>query len=42
VVDFDALCEEGTISPQDLELFHWCETAEEAWAYIARFYQIRE
>lgn len=40
VVNFDALCEEGTISARDLELFHWCETAEEAWEHIADFYQI--
>jgi predicted Rossmann-fold nucleotide-binding protein len=42
VVDFDALCEEGTISPQDLDLFQWCETAEDAWKHIAAFYQIKD
>jgi uncharacterized protein (TIGR00730 family) len=41
VLDFEALCEEGTISPPDLELFRWCETAEEAWGHIAEFYQIK-
>ena len=30
VVDFEAIAEEGTISKKDLDLFHWCETAEEA------------
>ena len=40
VVNFQALCEEGTISPRDLELFHWCETAEDAWGHIAEFYKI--
>lgn len=40
VINFNALCEEGTISPQDLELFHWCETAEDAWKHIAAFYKI--
>jgi hypothetical protein len=42
VVNFEALAEEGTISPRDLELFHWCETAEEAWAHIAQFYKIED
>jgi hypothetical protein len=41
VIDFEALCEEGTISPKDLDLFRWCETAEEAWGHIADFYKIR-
>ena len=31
VVDFEALAEEGVISPGDLDLITWCETAEEAW-----------
>ena len=38
VVDFGALVEEGVISPADLDLFHYCETAEEGWAYVERFY----
>jgi uncharacterized protein (TIGR00730 family) len=42
VVDFDALCEEGVISHRDLELFQWCETAEEALKHITRFYKIRD
>jgi len=42
VVNFEALAEEGTISPEDLELFRWCETAEEAWEHIARFYKIAD
>jgi len=40
VINFEALCEEGTISPRDLELFRWCETADEAWKHIADFYKI--
>ena len=40
IIDFDSLAEEGTISKKDLELFHWCETADEAWAHIADFYQL--
>ena len=40
VVDFEALAEEGTISSKDLDLFRWCETADEAWEHIAGFYDL--
>ncbi|MEB3416677.1 TIGR00730 family Rossman fold protein [Alteriqipengyuania sp. WL0013] len=40
VVDFEAIADEGTISHKDLELFQWCETADEAWAAIAEFYDL--
>ena len=42
IVDFQGLVEEGTVSAADLELFHWCETADEAWEHIARFYEIED
>jgi hypothetical protein len=42
VVDFEALAEEGVISKSDLDLFTWVETAEEAWACIADFYDIKD
>jgi len=38
VVDFQALVDEGVISPHDLDLIHWTEDAEEAWDYVQRFY----
>lgn len=38
VVNFEALVEEGTVSPDDLDLFTFCETAEEAWACICDHY----
>jgi uncharacterized protein (TIGR00730 family) len=38
VVNFDALAEEGVISPRDLDLINWVETAEEAWAIVEAFY----
>jgi uncharacterized protein (TIGR00730 family) len=38
IVDFEALAEEGTISPDDLELFRFAETAEEGWQYICDHY----
>ena len=39
VVNFDALAEEGVIAPNDLDLIHWSEDAEEAWDYVVRFYE---
>jgi uncharacterized protein (TIGR00730 family) len=40
VVNFDALAEEGVINPNDTDLFHWVETADEAWAKIVEFYEL--
>jgi uncharacterized protein (TIGR00730 family) len=39
VVDFDALAEEGVISPGDLDLFHFCEDADEAWKFVTDYYE---
>jgi len=36
LIDFNYLVEEGLVSPEDLELFEFVETAEEAWRSIAR------
>lgn len=36
VVNFQVLVEEGTISDQDLRLFSYVDTAEEAWEIISR------
>ncbi|MDB5698588.1 MAG: hypothetical protein JWN69_1392 [Alphaproteobacteria bacterium] len=38
VINFEALVEEGTISPNDLELFSFVETADEAWAHVCAHY----
>jgi uncharacterized protein (TIGR00730 family) len=38
VVDFDALVEEGVIAPDDLKLFTFVDTAEEAWDHVCRHY----
>jgi uncharacterized protein (TIGR00730 family) len=40
VVNFEALAEEGVISPQDVQLFTPVETADQAWAEIVRFYEL--
>ena len=39
IVDFEALVEEGTIDPADLDLFRYVETAEEAHRLIQAFWQ---
>ncbi len=38
VINFEALVEEGVISPADLDLFTFCETADEAWACVCDHY----
>ena len=40
IINFEALAEEGTIGYDDLDLFAWVETAEEAWDCITRFYDL--
>jgi uncharacterized protein (TIGR00730 family) len=39
VVNFEALVEEGVVAPQDLDLFHYCETPEEGWAHVNAYYE---
>ena len=39
VVNFQALVDEGVISANDLDIFHWCEDAGEAWDYVTRYYE---
>lgn len=40
IINFEALAEEGTISPGDLDLFKFAETAEEGWKIIADWWEI--
>lgn len=40
VINFEAMAEEGVVNADDLKLFTWVETAEEAWAEIVRFYDL--
>jgi uncharacterized protein (TIGR00730 family) len=35
-IRFQALVDEGTIAPEDLDLFRYVDTAEEAWEIILR------
>ncbi|MBD3216896.1 MAG: 3-isopropylmalate dehydrogenase [candidate division Zixibacteria bacterium] len=39
IINFEALVEEGTIDPEDIELFKYAETAEEAWELITEHYK---
>lgn len=38
IINFEALVEEGTISPEDINLFRYVESAEEAWGIISKAY----
>jgi uncharacterized protein (TIGR00730 family) len=38
VVNWEALAEEGTINQDDLDLFKFVETADEAWDHVAAFW----
>jgi uncharacterized protein (TIGR00730 family) len=40
VIDFDYLVDEAAISPGDLELFQYVESADEAWRAISEFYKL--
>lgn len=37
VINWNALVDNGTIDPEDIDLFVYAETAEEAWDYIREF-----
>ena len=39
IINFDMLVEEGTIDPEDRELFSFAETAEAAWEGILRWHE---
>jgi len=38
LINFEHLVDTGMISARDLGLFHFVETAEEAWAFLADHY----
>ncbi len=39
VIDFQYLADEGTIDDEDLDLFRYADTAEEAWEMIQAFHR---
>ena len=41
VVNFDALVDEGVISPQDVDLIRFVKTAEEGWEAVNAFYRAK-
>src|SRR5215217_6405460 len=38
VIDFEALADEGVIAHKDLDLFSYCESAEEEWDHVRNHY----
>jgi len=42
LLHMDVLVEEGTISQEDLHLFHYVDTPEDAWQRIGDFYQLNK
>lgn len=42
LVDFEYLVKEGTIAPEDLELFVYCDKAADAWEYIKYYYRNKD
>lgn len=42
VINLEALAEEGTISPNDVELFTVVDTAEEGWNIVSDFYGLED
>jgi uncharacterized protein (TIGR00730 family) len=42
LIDFELLVDTGMISPGDVELFHYVESADEAWAVLEREYGFDE
>ena len=41
LINLDVLVEEGTISPEDLELFKYVDDPQTAWEHILRFYDLK-
>jgi uncharacterized protein (TIGR00730 family) len=41
LINMDVLVQEGTISAEDLKLFHYVDTPEAAWQVICDFYQLK-
>ena len=42
VVDFQRFADEGVIDPEDVGIFHFAETANEAWQYILEYWKKHE
>jgi uncharacterized protein (TIGR00730 family) len=42
LINFEFLIEEGVISPQDVKLFSFVDTPEDAWEAIQSFYRLED
>ena len=42
VINLEALAEEGTISPDDTDLFTVVDSAEEGWGVVSKFYGLED
>ncbi len=42
VIDFDAMVDEGVISPEDVSIFRYVDTPDKAWEIIRAFYAEKE
>ena len=40
LLHLDVLVEEGAIAPEDIKLFRYADTPEQAWEHIAAFYRL--
>jgi hypothetical protein len=40
IINLEAMAEEGTIAPKDVQLVQYVESAEQAWDVIAQYYQL--
>jgi len=40
IINFEALVEEGAIDEEDLKLFEFVDSAEEAWQLIKTYYDL--
>jgi uncharacterized protein (TIGR00730 family) len=41
LINLDVLVEEGTISPEDLDLFRYVDDSQTAWEHILKFYDLK-
>ena len=41
LINLEVLVEEGTISPEDLNLFKYVDDPQVAWEHILRFYDLK-
>ena len=41
-IDFEFLMDEGVIAPEDLDIFHYADNAEDAWRYILSWHKKRK